>query len=163
MQSSRSMPPPVFVSVCHAPGGIGIASPAETSPLSPSSSSTPPPSRMKYTSSLSRVVVAVRRLAGLERRLGDAVPDGAAGRDAAELADQAPVLRHERLRRSERADVDHSACASASITRSCASASMPEWNGIETSRRLASSETGHIPSRKPNRSRMYDWRWIDGR
>ena len=30
-------------------------------------------------------------------------------------------------------------------------------------RALQSSLTGSIPSEKPYRSRMYDWRWIDGR
>src|SRR5581483_9898664 len=47
------------------------------------------------------VVVALRRLAGLEGRLGEALVDGAAGREAAELADRAAVGGDERLRPRE--------------------------------------------------------------
>src|SRR5207244_1754712 len=62
-------------------------------------------------------------------------------------------VRHERIIAARRA----------LITRSWSSVSRPAWNGSESRRRLASSETGSIPSRKPKRSRMYDWRWSEGR
>jgi len=47
--------------VCHAPGGMRIASPGPPRAPRPSISITPVPSRMKYNSSLRPVVVPLRR------------------------------------------------------------------------------------------------------
>ena len=41
--------------------------------------------------------------------------------------------------------------------------SMPAWNGIASVRGCRPRSPGTSPSRKPKRSRMYGWRWIDGR
>ena len=48
-------------------------------------------------------------------------------------------------------------------TYAWSSSSSRAWNGSASVRALASSATGHMPSRKPKRSRMYDWRWMHGR
>ena len=54
------------------------------------------------------------------------------------------------------------AARSVSTTRSWSSRSRRAWNGIAIVRALQSSLTGQSPSANPNRSRMYDWRWIEG-
>src|SRR6202011_5048592 len=55
-----------------------------------------------------------------------------------------------------------SARASVSTPRSCCAGSTPVQNGSASVRRHASSATGHIPSAKPYRSRMYGCRWTQG-
>src|SRR5580765_1592607 len=55
-----------------------------------------------------RVVVALRRLAGVERRLGEALVPDRRGGEAEQLADRAPVRGRERLGLCERAN-DHAA------------------------------------------------------
>src|ERR1700730_5711390 len=98
------------------------------------------------------VIVALRCLVRLERRLGEALDLG-----AMQLANGRTVLGDEEFGPGDRDDL-HSAAASASATRSCASPSSAVKNGSARVRELASSETGHIPSRNPYRSRMYGWR-----
>src|SRR4051812_42260496 len=103
------------------------------------------------------VVVTLRRFVRLERRLGEALR-----RSVVELADRRAVLRDEELDAGDGSDL-HGAAASASATRSCAPCSSAVKNGSASVRPLASSDTGHMPSRNPYRSRMYGCRWIDGR
>src|SRR5262249_50613318 len=62
-----------------------------------------------------------------------------------------------------RAVVHCNAERNASATRSWSSRASRAWNGIAIVRALTSSLTGHSPSAKPYRSRMYDCRWIEGR
>src|SRR5665213_205771 len=104
------------------------------------------------------VVVALGRLLDLERRLGKALHVR-----VMELANRRAILRHERLDGLDRGDLHQRLFASASATRSCAPLSSAVKNGSASVRELASSDTGQSPSPYPYRSRMYDWRWIDGR
>src|SRR3981081_3823632 len=78
------------------------------------------------------VVVALRRLVGLERRLGEALHLG-----ATELTNGRAVLRDQELGAGARAPRNSDA-ASASATRSCASRSSAVKNGSASVRELAS-------------------------
>src|SRR5438876_1415639 len=101
----RSVSSPMFRSWCQAPGG-------DRDPVALTHA---PTGAVELQLALALedevdllrlgVVMALRRLARLQRRFGEALVDRAAGRQAAELADRAPVRSHERRRRGQRADV----------------------------------------------------------